>query len=244
MGYGILDGNIYSNRGGAGVMNSNAEGETTPQVMHGWKDHYDGPFAYNQGQESMRRGTLGQMIGAYGQLGYVPNFNQYTGQLTGGFQRLETSKDRAMNLLSQYLGKFSSDKGSGQPELTPYKIQTGPAIPQENVQAMQNKMMGDSLAQSAGVSQRYADSFAARGMGGSPLVQYLQANTEAQARGEGSRAGTQLGYDAALQNANYNLESQKADASNWNNYQQNLVGRYQAQNQLRNAILSAIGGIG
>ena len=161
------------------------------------------------------------------------------------FTRIETEKDRTRNMLSGYLKQFGGGKDKQAPELKAFSgFPTGPAVSDQSLAEMRNSMMNDSLRQAAAVNQRTAASFASRGMASSPIMRYLQATNENQARGEGSRAGTQLAYQAGMQNADYALKNAQAQADSWNAYQQNLVGRYQAQNAIRNAIISAIGGLG
>lgn len=221
-----------------------------------WRDNALDQKAYQFGQ-TQNQNILGGYANAmnnfnstYGGDGwYAPSFTvgKYGIPTPSNVMRLETNADRTRSMLKGYLDKWGGSGGKGdkdKPELSAFdKFPTGPAVSDENLALMKNSMFNDSLAQAAGVNQRTADSFAARGMGNSPLIPYLQANTESQARGEGSRAGTQLGYQAGIQNAEFGLNNAKAQADSWNAYQQNLVGRYQAQNGLRNAILSAIGGL-
>lgn len=211
-------------------------------------------YEFNMSRNDQLQGNMANAMNgfnqAYGQNGWRATgftIGPYGVPTPSGITRIETNQDRSRDLLKGYLDKWGGG-GSGdkaQPQLSAFdKFPTGPAVSDENLATMKNSLFNDSLAQAAGTNQRLADSFAARGMGNSPLIPYLQANTESQARGEGSRAGTQLGYQAGVQNADYALNNAKAQADSWNSYQQNLVGRYQAQNGLRNAILSAIGGLG
>lgn len=199
-------------------------------------------------QRNINSQGYGSMFGALLNNGYLlTNYRRFDGYGnpigTPGFTRIETDKDRTRDLLKGYLKQYGGDKQA--PELKPFSgFPTGPAVSDQSLAEMRNSMMGDSLRQAEGVNQRTARSFAARGMGDSPIMRYLQATTENQARGEGSRAGTQLAYQAGMQNADYNLKNAQAQSEAWNAYQQNLVGRYQAQNGIRNAIISAIGGLG
>lgn len=199
--------------------------------------------------KSLQNNVFGQYFGGLLSQGYLVDPGSFTFNNMGGltrqptFTRIETEKDRTRNLLSGFMKQYGKDKNA--PELKPFSgFPTGPAVSDQSLAEMRNSMMNDSLRQAEGVNQRTARSFAARGMGDSPIMRYLQATTENQARGEGSRAGTQLAYQAGMQNADYNLKNAQAQSDAWNAYQQNLIGRYQAQNGIRNAIISAIGGLG
>jgi hypothetical protein len=196
-----------------------------------------------------------QLASTYAPLGYAPQFSaRYinTGKGTHGFvpnrltgfQRIETPQDRAINLLRELLGRWDNDGQLGKkPDLSPYSIPVEDAVNRDALAGMMNRALQDPMKQAASASRSAEQRMGARGMGHSPIADYIRASTEAQARSEGTSAANQLQYGAEITNAQHRLQERGVNADSWNQYQSALVGRYQAENSFRNALLGVIGAL-